>query len=215
MAYFPLYIDIGQKKCVVVGGGQVAAGKIRQLSSFGAAVTVVAPAVCEEVRSAIARSATFRTEISLQMRTFLPEDIDGAALVVAAADDAAVNREVSACCKAAGILVNVVDEKELCSFYFPAIVRRGDVVVGMSTGGNSPALAARIRRELERSLPEDVGRAAEWLGKFREQVKQQVQGIPARKRVFERLLDLVWARGELSADEVNDVIAEETRGGQQ
>lgn len=205
MAYFPLYVDIENKKCVVVGGGRIAAGKIRQLASFGADITVVAPAVCGEVR-ALAKEPG----ILLRQQHFAAEDIADAALVVAATDDGEVNRLVSALCREAKIPVNVVDEKELCSFYFPAIVHRGDVVVAVSTGGDSPALAARLRRELETCVPERYGMAAETLGAFRETVKAQVPQAAARKRVFERLLELFLARDALSDEEVRAVIAEET-----
>ncbi len=204
MAYFPLYVDIENQKCVVVGGGKVAAGKIRQLAAFGADITVIAPEACGEV-CALAR----QPGILLRQRRFAAADIAGAALVVAATDDEAVNRQVSALCGRAKIPVNVVDEKELCSFYFPAIVRRGDVVV--STGGESPALAARLRKELETCVPERCGRAAETLGAIRETVKAQVPQASARKRVFERLLDRFLAQDALSEADVRGVVEEELR----
>ncbi len=206
MAYFPLYVDIENQKCVVVGGGKVAAGKIRQLAAFGADITVIAPEVCGEV-CALAR----QPGILLRQRRFAAADIAGAALVVAATDDEAVNRQVSALCGRAKIPVNVVDEKELCSFYFPAIVRRGDVVVAVSTGGESPALAARLRKELEACVPERCGRAAETLGAIRETVKAQVPQASARKRVFERLLDRFLAQDALAEEDVRAAIEEELR----
>lgn len=207
MAYFPMYIELTDRKCLVVGGGNVAAGKIRQLVSFGAAVTVIAPEIGDEVR-ALAKERG----VSLQIRPFEKRDIEGVALAVAATDDESVNRQVSTLCKAAGIPVNVADDKELCSFYFPAIVRRKDVVTAVSTGGNSPALAAYLRRELETHIPERYGRAAETLGAYREAVKDAVPDSAARRRVFERMLARYLAQDGLSAEEVKSIIEEETDG---
>lgn len=205
MAYFPMFVDLTDKKCIVVGGGTVAAGKIRQLASFGADVTVIAPEVGDAVR-ALAK----QPGVSALFRPFEEKDIEGAALVVAATDDAAVNRQVSKLCKAAKIPVNVADEKELCSFYFPAIVRRGDVVAAVSTGGNSPALSAHLRRELEECVPERYGRAAETLGMYRETVKGAVPDAAARRRVFERMLARFLAQDGLSMEEAETIIAEES-----
>lgn len=229
MAYFPLYIDIEGQPCTVVGGGNIAAGKVRCLLEFGAAVTVIAPEVTAELRL-LAEAG----RIVLREESFVPgnwEDcmaptgerqkegrtaaaaqeqlaqIEGSTLVVAATDDAAVNASVSRFCKKRHIPVNVVDEKELCSFYFPSIVKRGDVVAAISTGGSSPALAARLRRELETQIPDSYGRAAKQLGACREYVHEQVTDAGQRKRVFEELLACALDREE--ADSAEDMLSRE------
>lgn len=188
MAYFPMYIELEGKKCIVVGGGKVAAGKVRQLLAFEAKVEVISPELTPELEQLV-------TEEQITWKQMLfPQDEDGAellcdcVLVVAATDQREVNVRVSKLCRAHGIPVNVVDVKELCTFYFPAIVKREDVVVGISTGGKSPALAARIRRELETALPENYGTVADILGACREEILRRVPDGRERKKLFELLL---------------------------
>lgn len=188
MAYFPIYIELEGKRCIVVGGGNVAVGKAEQLLAFGADVVVIAPELTPELE----RLAT-EEQIKWKQMSF-PQDESGeellcdCALVVAATNQREVNVRVSRLCRAHGIPVNVVDVKELCTFYFPAVVKRKDVVVGISTGGKSPALAARIRRELEAALPENYGTVADILGACREEVIARVPDGRERKKLFEGLL---------------------------
>ena len=192
MAYFPMCIDLTEKRCIVVGGGNVAAGKVRQLLEFGAAVTVAAPGLTKELMEQtqagritwLQRSvdrenpgavlqqecepATVGNEEppsepqqragmreragSAGLRPAASEDGNDIMIVVAATDDPAVNRAVSVWCKKRRILVNVVDEPVLCTFFFPGIAKDGEVVVSVSTGGTSPALSARLRRRLSEEL---------------------------------------------------------------
>lgn len=205
MAYFPIYIELERKKCIVVGGGKVAAGKVRQLLAFGAKVWVISPELTPELRQLVPSR-----QIIWKQMTF-PQDESGSgliadcALVVAATNQQEVNVRVSGLCRAQGVPVNVVDVKELCTFYFPAIVKRGDVVVGISTGGKSPALAARIRRELETALPDSYGTAADILGACREEILRRVPDGKERKKLFELLLSYLLdgenALGEMRKSE--------------
>lgn len=203
MAYFPLYINMERKHCVVVGGGSVAAGKVGQLLEFGAKITVVAPKVCR----AVTQWEEIK-EITLIRREFCESDLDGAAVVVAASDQREVNRHVSNLCKERKIPVNVVDDRELCTFYFPALIRRGEVVVSVSTGGSSPALAAFIRNELEAALPDSYGRAADIMGRYREEILSRVADREQRKQIFHRMLADVLAGEEITEKEVADYFAD-------
>lgn len=213
MAYFPLYIDIEEKKCVVVGGGRIATGKIRQLLEFKAQVTVIAPEVTEEIK-ALAETG----KVVLEQRAFFSEkepdafvraQIKESVLVVAATDQTSVNVKISKLCKANRIPVNVVDVKELCTFFFPAIVKREDVVVAVSTSGTSPALAAKLRRELETQIPKEYGRAVAVMGEYREYIKDQVPDSSKRKRIFELLLARVMEDGTADKAEVDRIIKEQ------
>lgn len=188
MAYFPLYIELENRKCIVVGGGKVAAGKVRQLLSFGGNVTVIAPELAGELAQLAAEGRITWKQGVFPMEEVKEEVFADCALVVAATDQKDVNAHVSKLCRAHGIPVNVVDVKELCTFFFPAIVKRQDVVVAISTSGKSPALAARLRRELETEIPESYGMAADILGACREEILERVPDIRERKRLFEALL---------------------------
>lgn len=199
MAYFPLYIELENRKCIVVGGGKVAAGKVRQLLSFGGNVTVIAPELAEGLAQlAVEGRITWKQGV-FPMEKVAEELFTDCALVVAATDQKDVNVRVSKLCRAHGIPVNVVDVKELCTFFFPAIVKRQDVVVAVSTSGKSPALAARLKRELETEIPESYGMAADILGACREEILERVPDIRERKRLFEALLTQLL--GEESAED--------------
>lgn len=210
MAYFPMCVDLTDQKCVVVGGGNVAERKVRQLIEFGAAVTVVSPKLTVGLTE-LEQAGQLIWEKRPAGTGDDPASA-GIALVVAATDDQPVNRAVSEWCRSRRIPVNVVDEKELCTFFFPAVAKDGEVVVSASTGGTSPALAARLRRQLLDGLLSGggYGHAAAAMGGWRDYVKEKVTSAAARKNVFERMLDAALRGEELTGQEVDDMIAAES-----
>ena len=144
MGYIPIFFDVTGRTCVVIGGGEVAARKVESLLEAGARVTVVSPRLSPPLQAVAARGLV--THIA---RDYAPGDIKGCLLVYAATDDPKLHRELAAEARTLGIPINVADEPELCSFIAPAVVKRGALQIAISTGGASPAFAARIRRELE------------------------------------------------------------------
>jgi precorrin-2 dehydrogenase / sirohydrochlorin ferrochelatase len=162
---FPAFIKLEGRPCLVVGAGAVGASKIASLLDFGARVTVVAPQAVAEVRRLAARGPVGWIE-----REFVADDLDGMFLVIAATSSGDVNRAVSLEARRRGILCNSVDDPPNCDFYFPAIVRRGDLQIAISTAGESPALAQRIRRELEEALDESVGGQLSEIGALRRKI---------------------------------------------
>lgn len=183
VAYFPLFLELKGCLALVVGGGRVALGKARQLRSFGARVTVAAP----RLSAGLARLAR-EGQVRWLKHPFRPADLGRARLVVAATDEQAVNESVSRLARRKGIPVNVVDQPALCSFVFPSVVRRGKLVLAVSTGGASPALAKWIRRDLERRYGPELGRALEGMARMREHIKRKVPAMGQRKRAFEKAL---------------------------
>ena len=141
---FPIFVDLSRRHCLVVGGGRVAERKARGLVAAGARVTVVARAA----HAGIVRLARSK-KIRLITRAFLPADLRGVFLVVCATDAAAVNARVAAAARRRSILANVADMPAICDFFLPAIVRRGQLQIAVSTAGSSPATASRIARDLE------------------------------------------------------------------
>ena len=166
--HFPLFLELDGKPCLVVGGGNVAARKASALREFGAKVVTVAPEVCG--------------------RGFADADVEGMALVVAATDDADVNRHVAELCKAKGIPVNVVDDPANCTFIFPAIARKGPLTVAVSSGGACPVAAKLVRDRVAGALPDDFVAAVERLGKERENLKRNYPDPQVRRRVCEEAL---------------------------
>lgn len=144
---YPMYADLAGRPVVVIGGGPVAERKVEGLLACGAVVSLISPKLTEKL------SAWHQAgRIAVQQRPFAPGDTRGAWLVIAACGDAGVNRRVFDEASQEGIFCNVVDEPDLCSFQVPAVVRRGELQIAVSTGGASPALAKRLRRQIEERL---------------------------------------------------------------
>jgi len=192
MPLFPISLKLRGRLCVVVGGGVIAESKIQSLLAAEAHVVVVAPEVTETV-VAWARAG----QIEWQVKAFATDDLCGAFLVVAGTSSPQVNHEVFQQCEAEGILCNVVDDPEYCHFYYPAVVRRGALQIAISTAGQSPALAQRLRKELEAQFGPEYEQWLEWLGAVRkflrsegkdpEETKQLLHQL-ASEEMFERFL---------------------------
>jgi precorrin-2 dehydrogenase/sirohydrochlorin ferrochelatase len=189
--YYPAFLNLRGKKCVVVGGGKVAERKVAALTRAGACVKVISPeltAALERLKSA--------AKIDHIGRRYRKGDLDGTFLAIAATSSEEVNRAISA---EAPLLVNVVDAPELCNFIAPAVVKRGPLTIAVSTGGASPAMAAAIRRELELLYGNETGRYLLFLGKLR---KEALETIPD-KRLREGFLKKAASR------EVLDIVRDE------
>ncbi|MBI1425210.1 MAG: uroporphyrinogen-III C-methyltransferase [Gammaproteobacteria bacterium] len=184
MRFLPIFLNIRDKSCLVVGGGQVAARKVYLLHRAGARVTVVSPVLCEELQ----RWAESGDIVHLA-REFEPTDIQQQRVIIAATDKAEINEQVSQLAQAQGIPVNVVDQPELGNFIMPSIIDRTPVQIAISTGGASPVLARLLRARLETFIPAAYGRLAELLERFRERVKQRFHGTDEIRRFWEDVLD--------------------------
>ena len=165
MKYYPVFLDIADKKCVVVGGGEVAARKVKRLIDCGAKVSVVSPELNSELVAL--KDAGRIIHITGE---YLSEFICGAALVVGATDDEKTNLVISHDAREKGIPVNIVDDPQKCDFILPSIVERGDLVIAIGTGGNSPALARHLREELEARYGEEYAIFLRILGSLRSQM---------------------------------------------
>lgn len=165
---FPLFIDLAERPCLVVGSGRAARQKTEVLSACGATVTVV--------------------ETGTDGRAFADSDAEGMAVVVAATDDRAVNAHVSEVCRAKGILVNVVDAPELCTFFFPAVFRKGPITAAVSSDGTCPVAAQIVRDRIGALVEDDFVEAVERLGRERAELKARFPDTAARKRYYEEEL---------------------------
>jgi precorrin-2 dehydrogenase len=163
MTMFPMFVKLEGKLVVVIGGGAIAEGKIEGLLSAGASVRVIAP----QITGQIAEWVRFRKAEWLP-KPFAAGDLEGAALAIAATAAPGVNKAVFAEAERNRILCNAVDDIENCHFYYGAIVQRGDLQIAVSTNGKSPALAQRIRKELEAAYPQKYAEWLDWLGAVRE-----------------------------------------------
>jgi uroporphyrin-III C-methyltransferase / precorrin-2 dehydrogenase / sirohydrochlorin ferrochelatase len=181
---YPVFLKLDGKRVVVVGGGNVAAGKVPALLEAGALVTVVAPRVVP---------ALCRTGIAVHERPFAPSDLDGVRWVVAAATPD-VNRAVAQEADRRGLFVNAVDDLEPASAYLGGVVKKSGLILAISTGGGAPALAGLLREALERVIPDDI---AAWLETAREErVRWRAAGVPMAERrpLLLRALNELYAR---------------------
>jgi siroheme synthase-like protein len=171
---FPVFLKLGGRRVLLVGGGRVAAGRLASLHASGARVTLVATEIAREAQSAVETLAE-----RVMLRPFRPDDLDGAWLVVAAATRD-VNRSVAAAAESRGVFVNAVDDADSASVFGGAVLRRCGITVALSTGGRAPALAGLLREALEAAIPED---ATTWLAVAEELRQQQkARGVPMAER---------------------------------
>ena len=157
MAYFPFFVDLQDKKCFIMGGGEVAYRKAAALLPFGAHIYIKALTYCEKLTS-LKNTPKGQTQLTLAYGTFEEADLEGCQFVIAATDDRALNRKIAELCKEKNILINTVDDKELCSFYFPSLIKQDEVVVGISSGGNSPVLLGAVRERVQRRFETEAER---------------------------------------------------------
>ncbi len=182
--FYPVALDLAGKRCLVVGGGAVAQRKVQALLDCGAAVTVIAPAVTPGIKRRAVQGGVHWEE-----RPYRPGDLDGFFLVISATDEPGVNARVASEAREKGLLINAVDHPELCNFVVPATLHRGDLTIAISSGGKSPALVARLRRELETLVGPEYGVLADLLGALRPRVKDSIPDAAGRERFWQSVLD--------------------------
>lgn len=202
MDFLPLFFSLKQRPVLVVGGGEVALRKARLLAKAGACINVVSPQVRDDLKELVQASSGELLETEYQSSA-----LADVMLVVAATDNQTVNKQVYDDAQAQNLPVNVVDQPNLCSFIFPAIVDRSPVIAAVSSGGSSPVLARLLRAKLETLIPATYGRLATLAEKYRQNVKNQFVHINQRRGFWEKILngavaDLVFAGKDSEAEKL-------------
>lgn len=209
MEYLPIFIQIKNRPCLVVGGGSIAARKVALLRKAQADVTVVSPELCDELRLLCDEGLIQHLD-----REFDETDLETCVAVIAATDQRDINESVSVLAQKLRLPVNVVDNPDLCSFIMPSIIDRSPVVIAVSTGGASPVLARLIRTKLEGSIPAAYGRLAALVEGFRDKVKSAFPDVESRRGFWESILEgtvaeLVFTGHEDDARKVLDKAIDE------
>jgi len=188
MRYYPVNLDIRNRNCLVVGGGEVGTRKVMTLLDCGAKVVVVSPAVTEKIM-ALANQGL----IKLERRGFEPTDLDQMFLVIGATDNPELNRQIHTAAERLGMLCNIADRPEVCNFILPAIVNRGDLIIAISTSGKSPAFAKKMRKDLEKKFGTEYAEFLTLMGGIRSRLLSEDHEPEAHKHLFENLIkrDLV------------------------
>ena len=194
MSYFPMFIQLEQCPCLVVGGGTVAFRKIRVLLDFGAKVTVVATEISDAIFE-------MKEKVMCCSKEYEPGDLDGFSLVIAATDDEKLNHRISRDCRERGIFVNAVDQQKDCDFILPAYLKAGEVVAAFSSGGNSPVVTQYLKEKTREFVTPELGEITAYLGKIREQVKENVPTEALRKSVYLQILNQWERTGQIPAED--------------
>ena len=195
--FYPIYLDVKDKKCIIVGGGKVAYRKVCSLKEAGAEVVVVSPKTCPEIAN--------EEGLTLVKKDYDESILDGALLVIAATDNDAVNKKAALDARKRNIIVNVVDRPELCSFIVPSTINRGDLCISISTGGASPAVAKSVREELEVVFGSEYEEYLNLLTKMRSIAMSDIKDSAKRRKVLQRLaekdiLEIVKNKGVTEAE---------------
>ena len=184
MSYYPIFVDLKDQGVLVVGGGEVAERKIKNLLIHDCRVYIASPRLTDYLKELVAHN-----EIQHINPESLDEFLDKVFMIIAATDDSALNSRIASKAKARGILVNSVDQPRDCSFIMPSIVKAGDLQIAISTAGKSPALAKKIRGELERTFGPEYASFIELLGLLRRELISEGKPSSANKIIFQRLVD--------------------------
>ena len=199
MRYYPINLDIQNRNCLVVGGGGVGTRKVRTLLDCGARVTVVSREVSDRLQD-LASSG----EIELEQRAYRSDDLSGMFLVIGATNDEKLNRQISSDADRLNTLCNIADRPEVCNFILPAIVHRDDLVITISTSGQSPALAKKLRKTLENQFGEEYGVLLRLMGAIRKKLLRQAHQPEVHKPLFEHLIDSDLI-GMIQANKIEDI----------
>jgi len=183
LGYYPVFIELQDRRCLVIGGGREAQRKVEGLLGADGRVDIVSPTLTEDLQRMLAEGKI----ASWQQRDYREGDVEGYEVVMVATDDGKVNAEVSAEGKRRGVWVNAADDTENCDFILPAVIRRGNITLAASTGGTSPALARRLREELEAYLTEDMPALAELLAEVRDDLRSR--GIKPDVELWQDAID--------------------------
>jgi precorrin-2 dehydrogenase/sirohydrochlorin ferrochelatase len=184
MSYYPIFVDLKDQGVLVVGGGEVAERKIKNLLAYSCRIYIVSSHLTSQLKELVARD-----EVQLIDTESLDNLLDGVFMVIAATDDSQLNSRIASKAKERGILVNSVDQPRDCTFIMPSIVKHGDLQIAISTGGKSPAMAKKIRQELENTFGPEYASFIELLGLLRRELISKGKPSSDNKIIFQRLVE--------------------------
>lgn len=183
MKLYPINLNVKDKLCVVIGAGDVAYRKAKSLLDAGARVKVISPDISQSTKE-------LDGVVELVNREYEDGDLEGAFITIAATDDTDVNTKIAGEAKGKGVLLNVVDKPELCHFYVPSIVKRGNLVLSISTSGKFPALSKKLRKDLEKSFGAEYEKYLELLADARDKVINKYADLDKRKQILNTIVKL-------------------------
>ena len=205
MRYYPVYLDIQNRKCLVVGGGSVGTRKVMTLMDCGASVTVVSP----DFTTQLFQLADTRA-IKLKKRPYRSSDIDGMFLVIGATNNEELNRQISEDAQRLNKLCNIADRPEACNFILPSFINRGDLIIAISTSGKSPALSKKLRKDLENEFGQEYAEFLRLMEVIRQRLLSKNRDSKTHKYLFEQLISrgLIEMIKNQKEEEINSLLFE-------
>ncbi len=202
MAYFPIFTQIEGKRCLIIGGGKVAARKVHILLEYGADVVVVAEKVCVEIKESLPEKNVFEHDFA-----FFETEIRKAFLVVAATSNREENHHIAELCHTCNVLVNVADSEAESSFIFPSVIRRGDISIGINSGTGSPTVSKHIRKQIEKAVPDYYADIAVFMGELRQYVKANFKEESQRRYILKTAAAQAFSEERvLNEKEIEEII---------
>ena len=203
MHYYPVYLNIQHRRCLVVGGGSVSARKVKTLLECGAKVTVVSLDYTDELRSLYRKGV-----ITIRQKPYQSDDLQGMFLVIGATNDGRLNSRISSEARSCNVLCNIVDCPEMCDFILPSVVNRGDLIIAISTSGKSPAFAKKLRKDLEKKFGEEYATFLRLMGEIRKKLLSTGHAPEAHKHRFNQMIDmgLIEMIRDHRTDEINRLL---------
>ena len=207
MMYFPVFTQIEGKRCLIVGGGKVAARKVHTLLQYGADIVEKKKKVCDEIKEVLPEKSIFEDFIKNVESDFLEKEIQKAVLVVAATSSREENHRAAELCHAYHILVNVADSEAESSFIFPSVVRKGNISIGINSGTGSPAVSKQIRRQIEKAVPDYYADIAIFMGELRQYVKANFEEEAMRRYILKTAAAKAFSKERvLTENEIKEII---------
>ena len=182
--YYPIYVELHEQPCIVIGGGKIAEGKVEGLLTAGAQVTIISPSLTSHLHTLVEQN-----KVAYISRTYQHGDLADAFMVICATDQTEINHQVWQEASTNRQLVNVVDDTPRCNFIAPAIFRKGDLNIAISTGGKAPALAVRLKERLQKEIGPQYERFLELSGQLREPLARNIPDFETRKKLWYELVD--------------------------
>ncbi len=204
MAHFPIFMDMSTKKWIIFGGGKVALRKVESLLKYEVRMEIIAREVTDEIKRLLPVEWIHETELEPGQTEFWLKKAD---FVIAATGDRQFNHEISTWCRVHDLPVNVIDAPEECTFLFPSLVKRGDISIGINTGGNSPIVSKQIRKDIEKAIPDYYGEIADQLGRLRDYVKSHYPEEKDRRAILKKAAALSFRKERpLTEEEIHEIL---------
>ncbi len=196
MKLFPLFADIENKEFLIIGHGNVARRKIAAVAGFSGNITVITGETVEDEGISEIKKACRK----VYNRELKEQDLESADICICAFGDRLFHEKLCAYCKEKKIPLNVVDVPDMCTFVFPAIIKRGDLITAVSTSGKSPGYAAVFKREIEKIVPENIEEILECMGKLREELPEIIPDQRGRQEIYGKIVDIIFETGNMPSD---------------